>query len=91
MPNYNKSTDSNMPGPHRSIRDELEKRAWVQNPDLANRLNNRLEGGKRHSDSSRRIMRWQDRILLMLGFVLLVLLVIRAETTIADDQLWGLH
>ncbi len=91
MPNYTKSTDNSMPGQHRSIRDELEKRAWVQNPDLANRLNNRLEGGKRHFDSSRRIMRWQDRILLTLGFVLLVLLVIRAETAIADDQLWGLQ
>ena len=91
MPNYNKSTDNAKSGQHRSIRDELEKQAWVQNPDLANRLNNRLEGGKPHFDSSRRIMRWQDRILLTLGLVLLVLLVIRAETAIADDQLWGLQ
>jgi Ca-activated chloride channel family protein len=36
-------------------------------------------------------MRWQDRILLALGFVLLVLLVIRAETSIADDESWGLQ
>jgi Ca-activated chloride channel family protein len=36
-------------------------------------------------------MRWQDRILLTLGLVLLVLLVIRAETAIGDDQLWGLQ
>ncbi len=91
MSNHTKSTDNNRPGQHRSIRDELEKRAWVQNPDLANRLNNRLEGGKRHYDGSRRIMRWQDRILLTLGFALLVLLVIRAETAIGDDQVWGLQ
>ena len=91
MSNHTRSTDNNRPGQHRSIRDELEKRAWVQNPDLANRLNNRLEGGKRHYDGSRRIMRWQDRILLTLGFALLVLLVIRAETAIGDDQVWGLQ
>jgi len=36
-------------------------------------------------------MRWQDRILLTLGFALLVLLVIRAETAIGDDQVWGLQ
>jgi len=91
MPKHTKSTDNNRPGQARSIRDELEKRAWVQNPDLANRLNNRLEGGKRHYDNPRRILRWQDRILLTLGFVLLVLLVIRAETSIADDAFWGLQ
>jgi len=91
MPTHTKPKDNSGQGQHRSIRDELEKRAWIQNPDLANRLNNRLEGGKRHYDDSRRIMRWQDRILLTLGFVLLVLLVIRAESAIGDDQLWGLQ
>jgi len=78
-----------------SIRDELEKQAWIQNPKLANRLNNRRVDGKRHniscSQSARRMKKWQDRILLVFIAVLLVLLVIRTETAIADEQDWGLQ
>ncbi|MDX2417696.1 MAG: VIT domain-containing protein [Xanthomonadales bacterium] len=78
-----------------SIRDELEKQAWIQNPNLANRLNNRRVDGKHHniscSESARRIKSWQYRILLVLIAVLLMLLVIRAETAIADKQEWGLQ
>ena len=73
----------------------MEKQAWIQNPDLANRLNNRRVDGKHHniscSESARRIKSWQDRILLVLIAVLLMLLVIRAETAIADEQEWGLQ
>jgi Ca-activated chloride channel family protein len=79
----------------RSIRDELERRAIAQNPGLAKRLSNRLESTKRHknscSDSSRRIMHWQDRILLTVGLVLLILLVVRTELAIAGEQTWGLQ
>ena len=85
------ANDTPRSGRTRSIRDELEERAWSQHPDLANRLNNRLEGGRRHYDEPPRTMRWQDRLLLILGFLLLVWLVFRAENSIADDQSWGLQ
>ena len=80
---------------NRSIRDALEENAWKQNPGLAWRLWKRR---RRHTgapescrESSRRIMRWQDRIMLTLSAILLILLVIRAETVIADDRTWGLE
>ena len=80
--------------PH-SIRDELESRARIQNPNLASRLANRNKNSERQNnschDSSKRIMRWQDRILLTVSLILVVLLVIRAETSIADEQVWGLE
>ena len=41
--------------------------------------------------SMRRIKRWQDRTLLTLGAVLLALFVIRTETAVADEQVWGLQ
>jgi len=85
---------SKLPQPD-SIRDELEKQAWIQNPKLANRLNNRRVDGQHHntscSESARRIKSWQDRTLLVIIAVLLVLLVIRAETAIAVEQEWGLQ
>ena len=78
-----------------SIRAELEKQAWIQNPKLANRLDKRREDGKRQniscSESARRIRSWQDRTLLVIIAVLLVLLVIRTETAIAVEQEWGLQ
>ena len=75
-----------------SIRDELEERAWIQNPGLAKRLSNRLEeGAHSRQPNGRRSMRWQDRILLTLSLILLLLLVIRAETAIAAGQPWGLQ
>jgi Ca-activated chloride channel family protein len=78
-----------------SIRDELEKQAWIQNPNLANRLSNRQVDERRHNanwfESARRIKSWQDRVLLTLIAVLLLLFVIRTETAIADEQVWGLH
>lgn len=93
MPNP-KNTSTNCSQFRRpSIRDELEQRAWIQNPRLANRLAGRQ---KQPRDKSRckdthRIMRWQDRTLLTLAAVLLVLFVIRTETVVADTQEWGLN
>ncbi len=86
-----------------SIRDELEKRAWTQNPGLARRLSSRRQAretdehrGQTSGDaagdtSARRIMRWQDRILLALAVLLLLLIAIRGETAAANDQPWGLQ
>ena len=41
--------------------------------------------------SVHRVMRWQDRTLLALGTILVVLFVIRAETAAADEPVWGLQ
>ena len=91
-----KPTDASSNRPqYGSIRDELEKQAWKQNPGLAQRLTKwRLHEDRQSSSwsqSARRIKRWQDRILLTLIAVLLVLFVIRTETAIADEPAWGLQ
>jgi len=69
-----------------SIRDELEKLAWLQNPNLARRMSARADKKKRWVKLP---IRWQDRILLTLGAVLLMLFVIR--TASADERQWGLQ
>ncbi|MDX2427789.1 MAG: marine proteobacterial sortase target protein [Xanthomonadales bacterium] len=78
-----------------SIRDELEKQAWIQNPGLAQRLNKRQTHENQRNtswfQSARRIKRWQDRVLLTVIAILLVLFVIRTETAIADEPVWGLE
>jgi len=78
-----------------SIRDELEERARSRHPRLSKRLLKRLEArnaGEHNCDiSARRIMRWQDRTLLVLVVVLLALFVIRTESAAADGQKWGLQ
>ena len=78
-----------------SIRDELEEQARIQNPGLAKRLNQRRTDGRRHAasyhESARRIRNWQDRTLLTLIGLLLLLFVIRTETAIADMPAWGLQ
>ncbi len=78
-----------------SIRDELEKQTWIQHPNLAHRMRDRIPHGEpRNSNwfkSARRVKSWQDRILLILIAVLLLLFVIRTETAIADEQVWGLQ
>lgn len=71
-----------------SIRDELEKLAWLQDPDLAKRLAGR-PGKSNHK--LKRSMRWQDRMLISIAAVLLALLMIRSQTVIADEQQWGLQ
>ncbi len=76
----------------KSIRGELEQRAWVQNPGLANRLASRQKHhNNNYQGSAHRIQRWRDRTLLTLGAVLLALFVIRSETAVADEQVWGLQ
>jgi len=77
-----------------SIRDELEQRAWIQNPGLARRMARyrvNLKGNPTLGGGAHRHMRWQNRSLLTLGAVLMVLLVIRTETAIAAVQDWGLQ
>ncbi len=74
-----------------SIRDDLEDLAWQQDPKLARRLMRRQKIHQNScEESSRRIMRLRDRILMALSGLILILLVIRAETVNADDA-WGLQ
>jgi len=78
-----------------SIRDELEAQAWLQNPELARRMARRRAIADYRptscDESSRQIRNWQDRTLLTLIGVLLLLFVIRTETAIAAEQVWGLQ
>jgi len=78
-----------------SIRDELEKLAWLQNPRMANRMAGRMARrvteNKDRNHKTRRTMRWQDRILLSVGAILLALFVIRAESAVASERPWGLQ
>jgi len=72
-----------------SIRDQLEADAWRNHRRFALRqLNNRKHG------LHRRPLRWQDRALLIISAVLLLLLIIRVETARADgpgDDFYGLE
>lgn len=85
--------------PSRAIRDELEERAWVQNPGLAQRMTNRQQATRNddhcrehnRDNGNRRVMRWQDRTLLVLAVVLLLAVIIRVETAKADELQWGLQ
>jgi len=90
-----KPTNANTHPQSGSIRDELEKQAWVETPKLAHRLSKRRIDRKHQNiswvESARRIRSWQDRALLTLIAVLLVLFVIRTELAIADEQTWGLQ
>ena len=78
-----------------SIRDELERQTRIQNPELARRLSNRRSRrNDQHNsclESARRIKSWQDRTLLALIALLLVLFVVRTELAIAGEQEWGLQ
>lgn len=69
-----------------SIRDALERDAWRHHHELATRLARR----KGLDDPGHRSLRWQDRVLLILGIVLLSLLLMRVETAQADAD-WGLE
>lgn len=92
MPRYTDINATHTQTQRQSIRDELEIRAWTQNPGLTrqlrNRLINRLKSRQRQNES---ITRWRDRILLTLGAVLLTLFVIRTETAVANSTEWGLQ
>ena len=78
-----------------SIRDELEQQALNQYPGLVKRLRRRRADTRHHAtsyyESARRIRNWQDRTLLTLIGLLLLLFVIRTETAIADMPAWGLQ
>jgi hypothetical protein len=56
---------------------------------LGRRLERRSTRQSSHDSSARRIMRWQDRTLLILGLVLLLLFIIRSETAVANTLEWG--
>lgn len=78
-----------------SIRDELEAQTRLQNPELARRMARRRAMAERRptscDESSRQIRNWQDRTLLTLIGLLLLLFVIRTETAIANEPAWGLQ
>ena len=85
------TSDTNNPRHRDSIRDALEDLAWKQDPELARRLRGRQADHENSwQQSSRKITRWQDRILMALSAILLLLLVVRAEIVNADDT-WGLQ
>jgi Ca-activated chloride channel family protein len=70
-----------------SIRDRLESDAAANYPGLAARL-------ARHRGRvvrDRRPLRWQDRVLLIIGIVLLALVLVRIETAQAQEPAWGLE
>ncbi|MGD9021541.1 MAG: VIT domain-containing protein, partial [Lysobacterales bacterium] len=78
-----------------SIRAELEKLARTENSALARRLIRRQQARQAREEysrdtSARRVMRWQDRTLLTLAVALLLLLIVRVETSRADAT-WGLE
>ena len=95
----NNSTHQNQ---QETIRETLEQQAWEQNPGLASRIalrrahhrGNKI-GQTPHyqscQDSTRRIMRWQDRVMLTLSIVVLMLIIVRTESASADSQTWGLQ
>jgi Ca-activated chloride channel family protein len=74
-----------------SIREALESDAWNHFPQLATRLAQR----KGRFQPVRRSLRWQDRVLLIIGIVLMTLLLIRIETAQAQQPAqqpaWGLE
>jgi Ca-activated chloride channel family protein len=74
--------------PQPSIRDQLETDAWRNHTQFARRLS----GNRKHIGGVS--LRWQDRALLIISAVLLLLLIIRVETTRADgpvDEFFGLE
>jgi hypothetical protein len=71
---------------HGSIRDRLETDAWKNHPGFAAR-----QAGKHQPDSPRKSLRWQDRVLLLLSALLLLLLIFRIETATAQQDRWGLE
>ena len=72
-----------------SIRDRLETDAWQKHPGFARRQ------ALRHLPETRRhFLKWQDRALLILAAVLLLLLIVRVETARAnslDETFWGIE
>jgi len=71
---------------HGSIRDRLEADAWRHHGQFAAQQAQRRQGRPQ-----RRSLKWQDRALLVLSALLLLLLIIRAETIQAQEDNWGLE
>ncbi len=76
---------------HSSIRDQLETQAHTQYPEVAHRLAGKRSRKSHLEDKPKRIMRWQDRVLLLLCVVVLVLIVVRTETAVGAEEEWGLQ
>ncbi|MEJ2385112.1 MAG: VIT domain-containing protein [Xanthomonadales bacterium] len=74
-----------MPKPF-SIRDRLESDAWRRHPDFAAQMARRT-----HAARERRALRWEDRILLILAALLMLLLIVRVETAQAADDFYGIE
>jgi Ca-activated chloride channel family protein len=92
-----------------SIRDQLEADAWRNHPGFARsraRANeplkenatSRFEAGRRKAvympDRRQRRLSWQDRALLILASILMLLLVVRVETaraSVDQETFWGLE
>jgi Ca-activated chloride channel family protein len=69
-----------------SIRDRLESDAWRNHRNFA------IERArKQYGRPRRRPLQWQDRALLILSAVLLLLLIIRVESAQAQEDNWGLE
>jgi Ca-activated chloride channel family protein len=68
-----------------SIRDQLETDAWRNYPQFAERRSR-----QQPETPDRRPLRWEDRALLILAAVLMLLLMVRVETARADE-FWGLE
>ena len=73
-------------GRRKSIRDRLESDAWRNHRKFAaqqaQKLSPRLQ---------RKPLKWQDRALLILSAILLILLIIRVETSQAQEDNWGIE
>jgi Ca-activated chloride channel family protein len=69
-----------------SIRDQLEQDAWRNHPRFARR-----HALHRKTTPGRRSLSWQDRALMIVSAVLLLLLIIRVETARADDGADGVY
>ena len=69
-----------------SIRDRLEFDAWRNHRDFATG-----QARKQQRQPQRKSLHWQDRALLILSAVLLLLLIIRIETAQAQEDNWGLE
>ncbi|MDX1381652.1 MAG: hypothetical protein R3233_11050, partial [Xanthomonadales bacterium] len=72
-----------------SIRDELELGIWTRHPRYAQRLAHRMTR-RRPAPAARRLC-WQDRALLIVASVLVLLLIVRVETANASQAPWGIE
>jgi Ca-activated chloride channel family protein len=73
---------------HPTIRDRLERDAWRNHPDFAQRRSD-------HRPPPRGGLSWQDRALLLLATLLVLLLIVRVETaraqTVPEPPFWGIE